>query len=144
MDMAIQNAYQRRKEDFETIKTQIKTVTKLRGEGLSWKAVASLMNLSLNRVMQLDWMIRNFWVQNRERMENTNITPDSSVNDLPLSVRVANCLNNANLATVGQVLNYPSPEFLRLRNFGRQSLAELESVLSEHGLSLKQNQNNHG
>jgi len=57
-----------------------------------------------------------------------------SVNEIELSVRAANCLNNANITTVGQLAMKTESEMLKYRNFGKKSLNEIKEKLS--GLSL--------
>src|SRR6187402_375268 len=59
-----------------------------------------------------------------------------SVNEIELSVRAANCLNNANITTVGQLAQKSEAEMLKYRNFGKKSLNEIKDKLSGLGLSL--------
>ncbi|MDR1497396.1 MAG: DNA-directed RNA polymerase subunit alpha [Puniceicoccales bacterium] len=59
-----------------------------------------------------------------------------SVNEIELSVRAANCLNNANITTVGELVMKTEPEMLRYRNFGKKSLNEIKNKLDQLGLSL--------
>lgn len=59
-----------------------------------------------------------------------------SVNEIELSVRAANCLNNANITTVGELAQKTEAEMLKYRNFGKKSLNEIKQKLSELGLSL--------
>jgi DNA-directed RNA polymerase subunit alpha len=59
-----------------------------------------------------------------------------SVNEIELSVRAANCLNNANITTVGQLAQKTEAEMLKYRNFGKKSLNEIKEKLSQLGLSL--------
>jgi len=59
-----------------------------------------------------------------------------SVNEIELSVRAANCLNNANITTVGQLAMKSEAEMLKYRNFGKKSLNEIKDKLVQHGLSL--------
>ncbi|MCS6770404.1 MAG: DNA-directed RNA polymerase subunit alpha [Kiritimatiellae bacterium] len=59
-----------------------------------------------------------------------------SVNDIELSVRSANCLNNANITTIGELAQKTEAEMLKYRNFGKKSLNEIKSKLAELGLSL--------
>ena len=59
-----------------------------------------------------------------------------SVNEIELSVRAANCLNNANITSVGQLAMKTEGEMLRYRNFGKKSLTEIKEKLAELGLSL--------
>ncbi len=62
-----------------------------------------------------------------------------SVNEIELSVRAANCLNNANITTVGQLAMKTEAEMLKYRNFGKKSLNEIKEKLSSLGLSLGMN-----
>lgn len=59
-----------------------------------------------------------------------------SVNEIELSVRAANCLNNANITTVGELCQKTEAEMLKYRNFGKKSLNEIKAKLNELGLSL--------
>src|SRR5208283_3565520 len=62
-----------------------------------------------------------------------------SVNEIELSVRAANCLNNANITTVGQLAQKTEQEMLKYRNFGKKSLNEIKDKLQALGLSLGMN-----
>jgi DNA-directed RNA polymerase subunit alpha len=62
-----------------------------------------------------------------------------SVNEIELSVRAANCLNNANITTVGQLAMKTEAEMLKYRNFGKKSLNEIKEKLTTLGLSLGMN-----
>ena len=59
-----------------------------------------------------------------------------STRDLELSVRSQNCLNNANINTLGDLVQRPEAEMLKYRNFGQKSLTEIREKLAELGLSL--------
>jgi DNA-directed RNA polymerase subunit alpha len=59
-----------------------------------------------------------------------------SVNEIELSVRAANCLNNANITTVGQLGMKTEQEMLKYRNFGKKSLNEIKEKLAALGLTL--------
>lgn len=59
-----------------------------------------------------------------------------SVNEIELSVRAANCLNNANITSVGQLALKSEAEMLKYRNFGKKSLNEIKDKLQELGLGL--------
>ena len=62
-----------------------------------------------------------------------------SVNEIELSVRAANCLNNANITSVGQLAMKTEAEMLKYRNFGKKSLNEIKEKLSGLGLALGMN-----
>jgi DNA-directed RNA polymerase subunit alpha len=59
-----------------------------------------------------------------------------SVEELELSVRSANCLKNAEINKIWQLVSKTEAEMLKTKNFGRKSLNEIKEVLSEMGLSL--------
>jgi DNA-directed RNA polymerase subunit alpha len=63
-------------------------------------------------------------------------TLNMSVNEIELSVRAANCLNNANITTVGNLAQKSEAEMLKYRNFGKKSLNEIKAKLTDLGLSL--------
>ncbi len=72
--------------------------------------------------------------------ENTRLKKllNMSVNEIELSVRAANCLNNANITTVGQLAQKTEAEMLKYRNFGKKSLNEIKDKLQQLGLGLGQ------
>jgi DNA-directed RNA polymerase subunit alpha len=59
-----------------------------------------------------------------------------SVEELELSVRSANCLKNADINKIYQLVSKTEAEMLKTKNFGRKSLNEIKEVLAEMGLSL--------
>jgi len=59
-----------------------------------------------------------------------------SVDELELSVRSYNCLKNANIRTIGELVQKTEAEMLKTKNFGRKSLNEIKEILSGMGLSL--------
>ena len=58
------------------------------------------------------------------------------VNELELSVRAANCLRNANIRYIGELVQKSEQEMLKTKNFGRKSLNEIKEILAEMGLAL--------
>jgi len=74
-------------------------------------------------------------VEEKEKIKfNDNLY--KSVEELELSVRSANCLKNANIVKIYQLVNKTEAEMLKTKNFGRKSLNEIKEVLSEMDLSL--------
>jgi DNA-directed RNA polymerase subunit alpha len=59
-----------------------------------------------------------------------------SVNELELSVRAANCLKNANIKTIADLVQKSEAEMLKTKNFGKKSLNEIKEILTDMGLSL--------
>jgi DNA-directed RNA polymerase subunit alpha len=76
--------------------------------------------------------------QDDEKMKMKKLL-NMSVNEIELSVRAANCLNNANITTVGQLAMKSEQEMLKYRNFGKKSLNEIKDKLTALGLSLGMN-----
>lgn len=65
-----------------------------------------------------------------------------SVDELELSVRAANCLKNANIRIIGELVQKSENEMLKTKNFGRKSLNEIKEVLGMMGLQLGQKLDN--
>lgn len=77
-----------------------------------------------------------------EEVEEEKVAPQlnenlfRSVDDLELSVRSANCLKNANIRYIGELVTRSEAEMLKTKNFGRKSLNEIKEILVNMGLSL--------
>jgi DNA-directed RNA polymerase subunit alpha len=69
----------------------------------------------------------------REKLNDNLFRP---VSDLELSVRSANCLQNAKISLIGELVQKTDAEMLKTKNFGRKSLNEIKAILEEMGLSL--------
>ena len=72
--------------------------------------------------------------QPRSGASNENL--DKSVEELELSVRSYNCLKNANIRTIRELVLKTEAEMLKTKNFGRKSLNEIKEILHTMGLSL--------
>jgi DNA-directed RNA polymerase subunit alpha len=68
-----------------------------------------------------------------ERLNENLFRP---VSELELSVRSANCLKNANITLIGELVQKTEAEMLKTKNFGRKSLNEIKGILEDMGLSL--------
>ena len=77
-------------------------------------------------------------VEAAKEEERTEFNPNlyRSVDELELSVRSANCLQNANIKYIYELVQKTEAEMLKTKNFGRKSLNEIKDILSEMGLSL--------
>ena len=75
---------------------------------------------------------------NAENMEDTEMqrTLSRPLSDLELSVRARNCLDGANLQTIGDLTSLTENEVMNLKNLGKTSLTEIKNKLAELGLSL--------
>ncbi|MCL1920508.1 MAG: DNA-directed RNA polymerase subunit alpha [Kiritimatiellaeota bacterium] len=71
-----------------------------------------------------------------EERDRLRLILNMSVNEIELSVRAANCLNNANITTVGELAMKTEADMLKYRNFGKKSLNEIKDKLVDLGLYL--------
>jgi DNA-directed RNA polymerase subunit alpha len=77
-------------------------------------------------------------------LDKTNEILNRSVEELELSVRSYNCLKNANIQTIGELVQKTEAEMLRTKNFGRKSLNEIKEILATMGLALGMRIDAHG
>jgi DNA-directed RNA polymerase subunit alpha len=68
--------------------------------------------------------------------ENVNALLGKSVEELELSVRANNCLRNANITSIGELIQRTEAELMKTKNFGKKSLQEIKDELNRIGLSL--------
>jgi DNA-directed RNA polymerase subunit alpha len=80
--------------------------------------------------------------ESRGLLRNDNL--NRSVEELELSVRSYNCLKNANIQTIGELVQKTEAEMLKTKNFGRKSLNEIKEILAQMGLSLGMKIDEHG
>ena len=71
-----------------------------------------------------------------EDMAAFHASLNRSVDELELSVRSYNCLKNADIRTIRDLVQKTEPEMLKTKNFGKKSLQEIKEVLAEMGLAL--------
>jgi DNA-directed RNA polymerase subunit alpha len=101
---------------------------------LAAKLIRDHMNIFIN-LEEADDEIQDAQAdQQRSVMTNENL--DKSVEELELSVRSYNCLKNANIRTIRELVQKTEAEMLRTKNFGRKSLNEIKEILHGMGLSL--------
>jgi DNA-directed RNA polymerase subunit alpha len=74
--------------------------------------------------------------ERQEDEEKLNSNLFRPVSELELSVRSANCLKNASITYIGELVQKTEAEMLKTKNFGRKSLNEIKGILEEMGLSL--------
>ena len=77
-------------------------------------------------------------------LDKMNEVLNRSVEELELSVRSYNCLKNANIQSIGELVQKTEAEMLRTKNFGRKSLNEIKEILANMGLSLGMRIDAHG
>jgi DNA-directed RNA polymerase subunit alpha len=74
--------------------------------------------------------------ERRDEKPSLNENLFKTVDSLELSVRAANCLENANIKYIGELVTKTESDMLKTKNFGRKSLNEIKDILAEMGLSL--------
>ena len=72
----------------------------------------------------------------QQQTGSLNENLDKSVEELELSVRSYNCLKNANIRTIRELVQKTEGEMLKTKNFGRKSLNEIKEILHSMGLGL--------
>jgi DNA-directed RNA polymerase subunit alpha len=77
-------------------------------------------------------------------LDKMNEVLNRSVEELELSVRSYNCLKNANIQSIGELVQKTESEMLRTKNFGRKSLNEIKEILANMGLGLGMRIDAHG
>jgi len=99
--------------------------------GLAAKLVKDHMNIFINFEEELETEGAD---DRKPEIRNENL--NRSVEELELSVRSYNCLKNANIQTIGELVQKSEAEMLKTKNFGRKSLNEIKEILAQMGLSL--------
>ena len=99
--------------------------------GLAAKLLKDHMNIFINFEEEMETESRG---EAGPVIRNDNL--NRSVEELELSVRSYNCLKNANIQTIGELVQKTEAEMLKTKNFGRKSLNEIKEILAQMGLSL--------
>ena len=121
--------------DYDKLTQEIWTngsVTPADALGLAAKLLKDHMSIFINFEEELESEMGGDDGHPRIRNENLN----RSVEELELSVRSYNCLKNANIQTIGELVQKTEAEMLKTKNFGRKSLNEIKDILAQMGLSL--------
>ena len=100
--------------------------------GIAAKVIKEQMNVFINFEEEEE----EEYEEEIEQREDFNENLYRSVEELELSVRSANCLKNADINFIGELVTKTEAEMLKTKNFGRKSLNEIKEVLAEMGLSL--------
>jgi DNA-directed RNA polymerase subunit alpha len=101
---------------------------------LSAKLIRDHLNIFINLEEGAEPQTEGGSEQPRSGVGNENL--DKSVEELELSVRSYNCLKNANIRTIRELVQKTEAEMLKTKNFGRKSLNEIKEILHTMGLSL--------
>ena len=121
--------------DFDKLTMEVKTNGAIRPEdamGLAAKIMKEYLKIFIN----FDEALETEALEDEGGEEEFNKNLLRSVDELELSVRSANCLQNANIRHIYQLVQRTEAEMLKTKNFGRKSLSEIKEILAEMGLSL--------
>lgn len=97
---------------------------------------AKILKEQLNLFINFEEMAEPIESPRDEAAEKLNENLWRTVDELELSVRSANCLQNANIKYIGELVQRTESEMLKTKNFGRKSLKEIKELLAEMGLQL--------
>ena len=109
------------------------SVTPRDAVSLSAKLIRDHLNIFIN-LEEVGDMQLEAGADTPRAASNENL--DKSVEELELSVRSYNCLKNANIRTIRELVQKTEGEMLKTKNFGRKSLNEIKEILTSMGLSL--------
>lgn len=131
----VSNARVGQKTDYDSLAFEVWTDGSLKPE----EAVAlgsKILKEQLQIFLTFDETIEPVEEEKESKIPQLNENLFRSVDDLELSVRSANCLKNANIRYIGELVSRSEAEMLKTKNFGRKSLNEIKEILSNMGLSL--------
>ena len=136
----ISNARVGQKTDYDKLTMEVWTdgsVTPEDTVAFGAKILKEQMNVFINFDEDLEPELTDKTVDDSKPRQNDNLYLD--VDELELSVRSANCLRNANITKIYQLVNRTEAAMLKTKNFGRKSLNEIKELLQELGLNLGMN-----
>lgn len=134
VNFTVENARVGRVTDYDKLVMEIWTDGSVRPDDVLGFA-AKILKDHLSIFINFEEIEQPLQLENSESKEfNKNLL--RSVHELELSVRAANCLKNANIRTIADLVQRSEAEMLKTKNFGRKSLNEIKEILQEMGLSL--------
>ncbi len=131
----VTNARVGRRTDYDRLVLEVWTNGGVKPEdavGIASKILKEQLSILINIPEDVEPVI----AEAEEHSERFNENLLRSVEELELSVRSANCLANAEIKRIGDLVQRTESEMLKTKNFGRKSLKEIKEILSEMGLSL--------
>ena len=97
---------------------------------------AKILKQQLDVFINFEEVEEEILPEKQEDHDNVSKVLSRSVEDLELSVRSANCLKNAGINTIGELVRKTEAEMLKTKNFGRKSLSEIKDILNEYDLTF--------
>lgn len=131
----VSNARVGQKTDYDALTIEVWTDGSLKPEE-SISLGSKILKEQLQIFLTFDESIEPDEEQEETKIPQLNENLFRSVDDLELSVRSANCLKNANIRYIGELVAKSEAEMLKTKNFGRKSLNEIKEILAEMGLNL--------
>ena len=135
VNYTVTNARVGQRTDYDALILEVWTDGSLRAEE-SVALASKVMKEQLQIFLNFDESLEPRDEVKEANSSSLNENLFKSVDDLELSVRSANCLKNANIRFIGELVVRSEAEMLKTKNFGRKSLNEIKDILSEMGLSL--------
>jgi len=136
---SVENTRVEQKTDYEQLVLDIETDGSIHPEN-ALKGAANILiqhfMLFSDQSMILDTATKGEPEQVDEELLHMRKLLKTSLNDLDLSVRAYNCLKAAEVCSLGDLVNLEISEMMKFRNFGKKSLAELEQLVVEKGLTF--------
>ena len=136
---SVENTRVEQKTDYEQLVLDIETDGSIHPEN-ALKGAANILiqhfMLFSDQSMILDTATKGEPEQVDEELLHMRKLLKTSLNDLDLSVRAYNCLKAAEVRSLGDLVNLEISEMMKFRNFGKKSLAELEQLVVEKGLTF--------
>ena len=136
---SVENTRVEQKTDYEQLIIDIETDGSIHPEN----ALKGAANILIQHFMLFS--DQNMILESQEQGEPEQVDEEllhmrkllkTSLNDLDLSVRAYNCLKAADVRTLGDLVNLEISDMMKFRNFGKKSLAELEQLVADKGLTF--------
>eukprot|EP01108_Squamamoeba_japonica_P006144 TRINITY_DN4946_c0_g1_i12.p1 TRINITY_DN4946_c0_g1~~TRINITY_DN4946_c0_g1_i12.p1 ORF type:complete len:330 (-),score=-38.53 TRINITY_DN4946_c0_g1_i12:34-1023(-) len=136
---SVENTRVEQKTDYEQLILDIETDGSIHPEN----ALKGAANILIKHFMLFS--DQNMILESQEQGEPEQVDEEllhmrkllkTSLNDLDLSVRAYNCLKAADVRTLGDLVNLEISDMMKFRNFGKKSLAELEQLVADKGLTF--------
>lgn len=135
VNIAVTNARVGQRTDYDRLALEIWTNGAIDPRSAVAEAAHILVS-QLGLFVGEDLIVESEEPQSETQEQRWNESLFKRIDELDLSVRSANCLENANIKYIGELVQKSEPEMLRTKNFGRKSLLEIKEVLGTMGLSL--------
>jgi DNA-directed RNA polymerase subunit alpha len=135
VNFTVTNARVGQQTDYDKLTLEVWTNGAVRPDnGVAY--AAKILKEQLNLFINFEEMAEPVSAPRDEEAEKLNENLWRTVDELELSVRSANCLQNANIKYIGELVQKTESEMLKTKNFGRKSLKEIKELLSNMGLAL--------